>query len=111
MVELAQDDEKRLESVRWLQGATLRGVQVDTSTRDVALFALAGEFQVEVLCEDVGYLSLPNLFDMGEMPRVVGLVAQPLDEAFGVRLEFSNHPSQLHLQCRRVVVRKDPAGA
>lgn len=109
LAELGPDDEKRLESVGWLQGARLRGVQVDAQRRDVAIFALAGEFLVELLCEDVGYLGLPNLFDLAEMPRVVGLVAQPLDEALGVRLEFSNHPAQLHLRCRRLLVRKDPA--
>jgi hypothetical protein len=109
MVELDPMDEKRLESVQWLQGASLRGVQIDAQSRDVALYAITGEFQVEVLCEEVLYLSLPNLFDVADLPRVVGLVAQPVDDAFVVRLEFSNHPSQVHLQCRRVVVRKDAA--
>ena len=109
MRELDPVDEKRLESVQWLQGASLRGVQVDTQSRDVAIFALAGEFRVELLCEDVGFLSLPNLFDLAEPPRVVGLVAQPLEDALVVRIEFSNHPSQVHLRCQRLVVRKDPA--
>ncbi|HEY3449756.1 MAG TPA: hypothetical protein VGK67_25605 [Myxococcales bacterium] len=107
MRELSVDDEKRLESVRWLQGATLRGVQVDLARRDVALYAVVGDDLVEVLCEDVGYLSLPELFAATEPPRVVGLVAQPLEDAFVVRLEFSNHPAQVHLQCQNVVVRKE----
>jgi len=112
MRELSRDDEKRLESVGWLQGATLRGVQVDLARHDVALFAVAGEFLVEVLCEDVGYLDLPDLFAGRSGPaRVVGLVAQPLEDALVVRLEFSDHPAQVHLQCRNVVVRKDPNGA
>ncbi|MGC4115546.1 MAG: hypothetical protein QM765_13270 [Myxococcales bacterium] len=93
----------------WLQGATLRGLQVDLSRRDVALFAATGEFLVEVLCEDVGYLSVPELFQATGPLRVVGLVAQPLEEALVVRVEFSNHPAQVHLQCQNVVVRKDPA--
>jgi hypothetical protein len=59
--------------------------------------------------QDVGYLALPELFAAAEPPRVVGLVAQPLEEAFVVRLEFSNHPAQVHLQCQSVVVRKDPS--
>lgn len=109
MRELSSDDEKRLESVSWLQGATLRGVQVDVARRDVALYAVTGEWLVEVLCEDVGYLALPELFAAAVSPRVVGLVAQPLEDALVVRLEFSNHPAQLHVQCRNVVVRKDPA--
>lgn len=109
MRELSRDDEKRLESVGWLQGATLRGAQVDLSRRDVALYALCEGALVEVLCEEVGYLALPELFGRGEPLRIVGLVAQPLDEAFVVRLEFSNHPAQVHLQCQNVVVRKDSA--
>jgi hypothetical protein len=110
MRELDPSDEKRLDSVQWLQGASLRGVQIDTHSRDVAIFAVVGEFRVELLCEDVGYLALPNLFDLAGAPRVVGLVAQPLDDAMVVRLEFSDHPSQIHLRCQRLVVRKDPAG-
>jgi len=108
MPELSRDDERRLDSVAWLQGSTLRGVQVDLSRRDVALFADCGEqLLVEVLCEDVGYLALPDLFGAAEALRVVGLVAQPLEDSIAVRLEFSNHPSQVHLQCQRVIVRKD----
>ncbi|MBI5546797.1 MAG: hypothetical protein HY901_23185 [Deltaproteobacteria bacterium] len=109
MPELNRDDEQRLESVQWLQGARLRGVQVDAQRRDVSVFALTGELLVELLCEDVGYLALPNLFDLAQMPRIVGLVAQPLEQAFAVRVEFSNHPSQIHLQCQRLVVRKEAA--
>ena len=101
MKELDPLDEKRLESVQWLQGASLRGVQIDTESRDVAIFAVVGEFRVELLCEEVGYLALPNFFDLAEMPRVVGLVAQPLEDALVVKLEFSNHPSQVHLRCQR----------
>ena len=107
MRELSRDDEKRLESVAWLQGAHLRGVQVDLTRRDVAIFAVAGEVRVEVLCEGVGYLALPDFFGLTEAPRAVGLVAQPLDEAFSVRVEFSNHPGQIHLHCQSVTVRKE----
>jgi hypothetical protein len=105
---LSAEDEKRLESVDWLQGARLRGVQVDLERRDVSLFALAGAQLIELLCEDAAYLGAPDLFSAGEMPRIVGLAVQPLDEACAVRLEFSNHLAQVHLHCRRVVVRKDP---
>ena len=107
MRELTREDEQRLESVGWLQGAALRGIQVDLARRDVAIFALCGEVLVEILCEEVGYLALPDLFALAQVPRVVGLVAQPLEEAFVVRLELSNHPAQLHLQCQGMVVRKD----
>jgi hypothetical protein len=107
-VGLSADDQKRLESVAWLQGARLRGVQVDLQTRDVSLFALTEALLVELLCEDAAYLGAPDLFGLKEMPRIVGLVVQPLDAACAVRLEFSNHPAQVHLHCRRVVVRKDP---
>jgi hypothetical protein len=109
MRELSPEVEKRLESLGWLQGASLRGVQVDVQKRDVAIFAQAKETLVEVLCEDVGYLALPDLFGHPELPRVVGMVAQPLDDAFVVRFEFSNHPGQIHLQCQRLTVRKDAA--
>jgi hypothetical protein len=105
---LAAEDEKRLESVAWLQGARFRGVQVDLQTRDVSLFALTELLLVELLCEDAVYLGAPDLFNLREMPRIVGLVVQPLEELCAVRLEFSNHPAQVLLQCRRVVVRKDP---
>jgi len=108
MRELAPDDEKRLESLRWLQGALFRGAQVDADRRDVSLYAISGEFLVELMCEDASYLALPNLFDRPGMARIVGLVVQPQDEALVVRLEFSDHPAQVHLQCQRLVVRKDP---
>ncbi len=105
---LAAEDEKRLESVAWLQGARFRGVQVDLQTRDVSLFALAEPSLVELLCEDAVYLCAPDLFNLSQMPRIVGLVVQPLEDLIAVRLEFSNHPAQVHLRCRRVAVRKDP---
>jgi len=105
---LSSDDEKRLESVAWLQGARLRGVQIDLQRRDVSLFAATEGLLVELLCEDAVYLAAPDLFALAEMPRIVGLVVQPVDELCAVvRLEFSNHPAQVHLRCRRVVVRKD----
>lgn len=109
MRELSIDDEKRLESVKWLQGARLRGVQFDFAKRDVAIYALTGEVLVEVLCEDVGYATVPDLFASGEPLRVIGLVAQPLEDRFVVRIEFSDHPAQVHLQCQRVTVRKEAA--
>ncbi len=107
MPELGPEDEKRLESVAWLQGARFRGAQLDHQRRDVALYAVTGEFLVELLCEDASYVALPNLFDHPAMPRIVGLVVQPLEENLIVRLEFSDHAAQVHLCCQRVVVRKD----
>ncbi len=107
MVFLAPEDEKRLDSVGWLQGSFLRGVQIDAEHRDVSVFATADRDLIELLCEDVRYYAVPNLFDAPESPRIVGLVVQPLEE-FVVRLEFSNHPAQLHLQCGRFSVRRFP---
>jgi hypothetical protein len=105
---LSSDEERRLDSVAWLQGARLRGIQVDLQTRDVALFAVAQPAQVELLCEDALYLNAPDLFGIAQMPRIVGLVVQPLGDECAVRLEFSELRAELHLHCRRVVVRKDP---
>jgi hypothetical protein len=107
---LAQDDERRLDAIDWLHGAALRGVQIDVEHRDVALYAVVGEDLIEVLCEDSGYVAMPNLMDCPEQPRIVGLVVQPLGDAAQVRLEFSNHPAQIHLHCARVLVRRYPPG-
>lgn len=105
---LSPDDEKRLDSVAWLQGARLRGIQVDLQTRDVALFAAAQTALVELLCEDALYLNAPDLFGVAQMPRILGLAVQPLGEECAVRLEFSETRAELCLHCRRVLVRKDP---
>jgi hypothetical protein len=107
MRHLATDDEKRLDSVDWLHGSFLRGVQVDVERKDLAVYVVTSEHLVELLCEDVRYAVVPNLFDWTEPPRVVGLVVQPLEDVFVVRLEFSNHPAEIHLHCQRVVVRKE----
>ncbi len=108
MTALSPDDERRLDSAGWLQGARLRGFQVDLQTRDVALFAVTQDAQVELLCEDALFLGAPDLFGVAQMPRIVGLVVQPLGEECAVRLEFSEARAELCLHCRRVVVRKDP---
>jgi hypothetical protein len=104
MVQLDNCDEERLDALGWLQGATLRGVQVDAERREVALYLLKDGALLELSCREVGYLALPNLFDGEATLRVVGLVAQPLEEDFSVRLEFANHPSQIHLRCKRLKV-------
>jgi len=103
---LSPEDEKRLDSVGWLQGAFLRGVQIDLGRRDVAVFAALDDLLVEVLCEDASYISVPDLLRV-ERLRIVGLVVQPLEQQAAVRVEFSNHPGEIHLRCERVVIRKD----
>jgi hypothetical protein len=108
VLELSKADEEKLDEVGWLQGAALRGVQVDAEKREVSLFATARHDLVEILCEDAGYLALPDLFGLARPPRVVGLVVQPLDTDFIVRVEFSDHPAQVHLRCQRVSVRLSP---
>ena len=68
MVWISPDDEKRLDSVQWLHGAFMRGIQVDVERKDVALYAVADESLVELLCEDAIYAAVPNLFDWKELP-------------------------------------------
>ena len=108
MVWISPDDEKRLDSVQWLHGAFMRGIQLDVERKDVALYAVTDDALVELLCEDALYASVPNLLDWKEPPRLVGLVVQPLDKTYVVRIEFANHPAQVHVECGRFTVRRDP---
>src|SRR4051812_2417423 len=108
MLWISPDDEKRLDSVQWLHGAFLRGIQVDVEKKDVAIYAVADDALVELLCENAIYSAIPNLFDWQELPRLVGLVVQPMEKTFVVRLEFANHPAQVHVECGRFTVRRDP---